>query len=83
MIAGMAELFTQQYWPMWTVALALALFWPVRRLVWVLYMRRAQHHDGGGEAEQVRLKKRAGVTSILICLVFAYLYVNYLFRGAS
>ena len=79
----MAEFFTQQYWPVWTVALALALFLPVRRFIWVLYMRRAQRHGGGDEAEQERLKKRAGVTAALICLVFSFFYVHYLFRGAS
>jgi hypothetical protein len=79
----MAEIFTQQYWPMWTVALALSLFLPVRRLIWVLYMRRAQRHGEIDEAEQERLKNRAGITAALICLVFSYMYVNYLFRGAS
>lgn len=78
----MTELFTQQYWPIWAVALALALFLPVRKLIWVVYVRRAQRHGGGDVADQARLKKRAGVTAILICLVFSYLYVNYLFRGA-
>jgi len=79
----MAELFTQEYWPFWTVALALALFLPVRKLIWVVYVRRAQSRGGGDEADQARLKKRAGLTAVLICLVFSYLYVNYLFRGAS
>ena len=79
----MADLFTQQFWPLWTVALALALFLPVRRLIWVIYVRRAQHLGGGDEADQTRLRKRAGITAIMICLVFAYIYVNYLFRGAS
>lgn len=78
----MGEIFTQQYWPIWVVALALALFLPVRRLIWVLYVRRAQRAGGGDDADRQRLRKRAGFTAALICLVFAYLYVNYLFRGA-
>ena len=79
----MADLFTQQNWPLWTAALALALFFPVHRLIWVIYVRRAQHKGGGDEADRTRLRKRARVTAVLICLVFAYIYVNYLFRGAS
>ncbi len=79
----MSDLFTQQYWALWTLALALALFLPVRRLIWVIYVRRAQHHGGGDETDRTRLKKRAGITAIMICLVFSYIYVNYLFRGAS
>lgn len=77
----MADLFTQQYWPLWTVALALALFLPVRRLIWTLYVRRAQRFGGGDAADQERLKRRAGITAALICLVFSYLYMSYLFRG--
>lgn len=79
----MADLFTQQFWPLWTAALALALLIPVRRLIWVIYVRRAKHLGGGDDADQTRLKKRAGISAIMICLVFSYIYVNYLFRGAS
>jgi hypothetical protein len=75
----MAGLFTAAYWPLWTIALALALFLPVRRLIWVLYVRRAQRLGGGGEADQQRLKRRAAVTAALICLIFAYLYTRYVF----
>ena len=78
----MTELFTQQYWPIWTVGLALALFLPVRKLIWVVYVRRARRLGGGDEADQARLKKRAGITAILICLVFSFIYVKYLFREA-
>ncbi len=79
----MADLFAQQYWPLWMTVLALALFFPVHRLIWIIYVRRAQHRGGGGEADQTRLKKRAGVTAALICLVFSYIYVNYLFSSGS
>jgi hypothetical protein len=79
----MADLITQQYWPLWALVLALALFLPVRQLIWVIYVRRAQRFGGGDEADRDRLKKRAGFTSALICLVFSYIYVRYLFLGAS
>jgi len=77
----MTSIFTHQYWPLWVVALALALFVPVRQLIWVLYVRRARRFGGGDAADQERLKKRAGFTAALVCLVFSYLYVSYLFRG--
>jgi hypothetical protein len=79
----MADLFTPQYWPLWALALALALFIPVRQLIWVIYVRRAQRLGGGDEPDRARLKKRAGFSAALICLVFSYIYVRYLFLGAS
>jgi hypothetical protein len=33
--------FTQQYFYLWMLALAVLLFLPVRHLIWVLYVRRA------------------------------------------
>lgn len=78
----MTSIFTHQYWPLWAVALALALFVPVRHLIWILYVRRALRGGGGDAADQERLKKRAGFTAALVCLVFSYLYISYLFRDA-
>ncbi len=72
----MAELFTERYLLLWAVALALALFFPVRRLIWVLMVRRAMRKTQLDEAEQLRLKKRAGVTAALLVFVFAYLYMG-------
>ena len=81
----MAELFTAKYQYLWTLALALALFFPVRRLIWVLMVRRAERLLGSetGAAERNRLKLRAGVTSALLCFVFSALYVGQLFQGSS
>jgi hypothetical protein len=69
----------------WMVALALALFPPVRWLIWVLYVRRAQKVLGADpdEAETQRLKRRAGCTAAFICMVFAAIYANAQFGGAS
>ncbi len=78
----MAELFTAQYSLLWVIALAAALFLPVRQLIWTLYVRRAEK-DGAetsGE-ERLDLKKRAGMTALLLCFVFSYFYVAHLFRG--
>ena len=77
----MEALFTESYMPLWALALALALFFPVRQFIWVLYVRRALRHSEIDEAEKARLKRRAGVTSGLLCFVFGFVYTSYLFQG--
>ncbi len=62
---------------LWSVALAVVLFFPVRHLIWVLAVRREQRQTGGEVPdENVRrhLKSRAGVTSALLCLIFSAVY---------
>ena len=76
----MEALFTPQYALVWGVVLGLMLFLPVRQLIWSLYVRRASKDTEIDEAEALRLKKRATVTSALLCFVFAMFYVNYLFQ---
>ena len=80
----METLFTSEYSSLWAVLLAAALFIPVRQLIWVMTVRRALRKGGGekvDDAEQARLKKRAGVTSALLCLLFSFAYVQVLFTG--
>lgn len=77
----MEALFTRDYMLLWALVLGVALFYPVRQLIWVLYMRRAHRLSEPNEAEGLRLKKRATVTAILLCLVFALLYTSHLFGG--
>ena len=76
----MEALFTQDYFLLWALLLAVALFFPVRHLIWVLSMRRAQRHGEPDEAEGQRLKRRATVTAILLCLVFSALYTGQMFQ---
>ena len=79
----METLFTSQYSSLWAVLLAAALFIPVRQMIWVMTVRRAIRKSGGekvDDAEQVRLKKRAGFTSALLCLLFSFAYVQVLFE---
>ena len=78
----MEALFTKDFMPLWAFALALALFIPVRQLIWVIYVRRANRQGEVDEAERAHLKRRAGVTSALLCFVFASVYAMHLFRGA-
>lgn len=78
----MPQLFSPEYRYVWMAVLALALFLPVRRLIWVMTVRRAIRKAGEenvDEAEQSRLKRRAGVTSALLCAVFAIFYVSAVF----
>jgi len=79
----MENLFTQDYRYLWSLVLTAALFFPVRRLIWVMTVRRAMRKGGEDkvdEAEQKRLKRRAGVTAILLCFVFSLFYVSTLFK---
>ena len=67
--------------PIWVILLSIALFFPVRQLIWVLYVRKKQKtQQSVSEEEKIVLKKRATFTSILICIVFSYLYVNQVFN---
>ena len=67
--------------PIWVIILSAALFFPVRQLIWVLYVRKKQKAQGKvSEEERISLKKRANFTSILLCIVFSYLYVIQVFN---
>lgn len=75
----MENLFSQEYRYIWTVVLTAALFFPVRRLIWVMSVRRAIQKGGEenvGDEEQARLKRRAGVTAVLLCFIFSLFYVG-------
>ena len=67
--------------PIWIVPLSLALFFPVRKLIWVLYVRKKQKSQQSVSDEEKKiLKKRATFTSLLLCVVFSYIYVNQVFN---
>ena len=67
--------------PLWIILLSTVLFFPVRKLIWVLYVRKKQKIQGEvTEEEKKNLKKRASFTSILLCIVFSYLYVIQVFN---
>ena len=67
--------------PIWVVLLSTALFFPVRQLIWVLYVRKKQKSQKMiSDEEKKSLKKRATFTSILLCIVFSYIYVNQVFN---
>ena len=67
--------------PIWIVVLSTALFFPVRQLIWVLYVRKKQKSQiTVSEEEKITLKKRATFTSVLLCIVFSYIYVSQVFN---
>jgi hypothetical protein len=66
--------------PLWTMLLSLALFYPIRQLIWILYVRRTQKKQQNVSDEEKKiLKKRATFTSILLSIVFSYIYVSQVF----
>ena len=67
--------------PLWIILLSTVLFFPVRKLIWVLYVRKKQKaQQSVSEEEKNSLKKRATFTAILLCIVFSYIYVKQVFN---
>ena len=67
--------------PLWTLLLSVALFYPVRQLIWILYVRRLQKKQKlVTEEEKKILKKKANFTSIFLSIVFSYIYVTQVFN---
>ena len=67
--------------PIWVLLLSVALFFPVRQMIWVLYVRKKQKSQKiVSDDERKALKKRATLTSVLLCIVFSYLYVSQVFN---
>ncbi len=69
---------------LWSAALGVALYFPVRQLIWVMAVRRQQRKAGGrlpDEEARDSMKSRAGVTSALLCLIFAAAYGGVMFGG--
>ena len=67
--------------PIWVMVLSTALFFPVRQMIWVLYVRKKQKSQNlVSDEEKKILKKRATFTSVLLSIVFSYLYVSQVFN---
>ena len=78
---NLVNFYTSFHDPIWVIILSAALFFPVRKLIWVLYVRKKQKAQSEvSEEERISLKKRANFTSILLCIVFSYLYVIQVFN---
>lgn len=80
----MTAIFQPQYWLLWSAILTVLLFFPIRRIIWVMSVRRAMRKGAEiDDDEQRRLRRRAGVTAILLSFLFSITYTNYLFGGSS
>ena len=67
--------------PLWIILLSTVLFFPVRKLIWVLYVRKKQKtQQSVSEEEKKSLKQRATFSAILLCIVFSYVYVKQVFN---
>jgi len=67
--------------PIWITLLSVVLFFPVRKLIWVLYVRKKQKEQKiVSDEEKISLKKRAAFTALLLCIVFSYVYVKQVFN---
>lgn len=77
----MAALFNNQYLMLWTLVLSGMLFFPVRRLIWTLYIRRAERDGPADDESRAALKKRASFTAGLLTFVFSFVYTSYLFSN--
>ncbi len=79
----MEAILSPEYRWVWSAALGVALYFPVRQLLWVMAVRRQQRRSGQlpDEEAQDSMKSRAGVTSALLCLVCAAAYGGVMFGG--
>ena len=73
---NLVNFYTSFHDPIWVIILSAVLFFPVRQMIWVLYVRKKQKAQSEvSEEEKISLKKRASFTSILLCVVFSYLWI--------
>lgn len=76
----METLFSKEFQWLWMFVLGVALFFPARKLIWVMSVRRAERREGPTDAPRRQaLKRRATVTAALLCFIFSVVYVNQLF----
>ena len=72
----------QTYQIVATLVLTVLLFIPVRQLIWVLSVRRAEGRDGQhDEARRTKFKRRATATAILLSFAFSVLFTNSIMTG--
>jgi len=78
---NLIEFYSAFHDPLWVILLSSTLFLPVRKLIWILYVRKKQKiQKTVSDEEKINLKKRATFTSIFLSIVFSYLYVTQVFN---
>nr|VFJ63843.1 MAG: hypothetical protein BECKFM1743A_GA0114220_103421 [Candidatus Kentron sp. FM]VFJ64440.1 MAG: hypothetical protein BECKFM1743C_GA0114222_103691 [Candidatus Kentron sp. FM]VFK14927.1 MAG: hypothetical protein BECKFM1743B_GA0114221_103462 [Candidatus Kentron sp. FM] len=67
------------------IVLALLLFFPVSRLMWVLSVRRLERHLGRALTDRQRdgQLSRARFLAVLVVLIFSFLFNYHLLEGVS
>ena len=79
----MLELYKTFHQPIWTLLLFVALYFPIKKILYQLYMKKffKDNPDKKELDEEIKnkLNKRARFTSILLSFVFSYLYVQNVF----
>lgn len=66
-----------------TLVLAIALYFPVHRMIWVVRVRRAERHTGKplSDAEREEIRRRSRLVSGIITICFAFLFNKALVRA--
>ena len=77
----MEKFASADYFWIWALLLGGGLFYPVRQLIWVLQVRRAERDGNQEPGRRDRFKRRATITSLLLCFVFAFFYTSHLFSS--
>lgn len=79
----MIELYKTFHQPIWTVVLTAALFFPIKKILFQLYMKKFfKDNSDVQELNKIikkKLNNRARFTSMLLSFVFSYLYVQNVF----
>lgn len=79
----MIELYKTFHQPIWTVVLTAALFFPIKKILFQLYMKKFFKDNLDvqelNEIIKKKLNNRARFTSMLLSFVFSYLYVQNVF----
>lgn len=79
---SMQQYFTRDYMFLWTALLTVALFFPVRHLIWGMSVNRAARLGSGiDDTLRRRLRRRAAVTAALLSYIFSLVYTFVLFHG--
>ena len=80
----MELLFSDRFWFLWAIALAIALFWPVRFFVWALLLNRKARKGETLTLEQSNsLRKRTTLTAVIMAYLFSLFYMYILFHKAE
>ena len=69
---------------LWTGAMTVALFFPIRKLIWVLTVRRSIKYSGKKNMDNdknCRLFKRASFTAGILSFLFSFFYIFKIFTS--